>query len=328
MSTLIDVSAAAHRLLAADDVLILTHQYPDGDTLGSGFALCRALRQKGKRARVVCGDVIPEKYDFLMEGLDDESFEPQFICAVDVADKALLGSLCEPYGDRVDLCIDHHASNVQYASELLLKADYAAAAMAVTEVLKAMDVVFDQAIAEAIYTGIATDSGCFKYSNADAYTHRMAAEMLDHGVRFEMINRTMFDIKSRARVALEREALAGMRFFYGGRVAVMPITLGMVENSGARENDMEGLAPIPRQIEGVWVGVMLREKADGSYKVSVRTGNHADASAICQPLGGGGHVRAAGCTLDGPLDAAIERMLQMIADTIPRVQEKPRQATR
>lgn len=321
MSSLLDVRETAELLRSAEDVLILTHQYPDGDTLGSGFALCRALRQLGKRARVVCADDIPEKYEYLAEGLEPMDFEPRFVCAVDVADEKLLGSLADRYRGQIDLCIDHHGSNTQYASALLLKADYAAAAMVICEVLREMGVCFDRAVAECIYTGISTDTGCFKYSNADAYTHRMAADMMDVGIRYEMINRTMFDIKSRARVELERRALASMRFFFGGRCAIMLISRDMVEESGARENDMEGLAPLPRQIEGVWVGVTLREKDNGEYKISVRTGNHADAAAICTRLGGGGHIRAAGCSLSLPLEETVNALLEAIRATVGRIEQ-------
>lgn len=144
----------------------------------------------------------------------------------------------------------------------------------------------------------------------------MAAELLDCVMNNEMINRTMFDIKTRARVELERLALDSMRFFLRDRCAVMLITNAMIETSGAKENDMEGLAPIPRQIEGVWVGVTLREKKDGSYKVSVRTGNHADASAICCRLGGGGHMRAAGCTVDGPAEQAVQTVVDAVRSTV------------
>lgn len=319
MSRMMNVADTAAMLMQAQDILLLTHQYPDGDTVGSAYALCRALRSLGKRANVMCGDEIPEKYDYLTADMAPQDFEPQFIVAVDVADEKLLGALQPAYCGRIDLCIDHHGSNTEYADFLLLKADYAAAAMVVCEVLREMDVTFDSAIAECIYTGLSTDTGCFKYSNANAYAHRMAADMMDVGIRYDMINRTMFDVKSRARVELERRALASMRFYCNGRVAVMPITCDMIAESGAGENDMEGLAPLPRQIEGVWVGVTMREKDGGEFKISVRTGNHADASAVCKELGGGGHIRAAGCTLNGPLDAAVEQMLDTIKRTVDRI---------
>lgn len=315
MSKAVTAAQAARLLLEANDILILTHQYPDGDTLGSGYALCRALLGAGRRARVACADPIPEKYDYMLDGLEEPDFEPAFICAVDVADPKLLGSL-RRYEGSIRLCIDHHGSNVQYAEHLLLDAQSTATAMLVADVIRKLGVPVDKPIADCLYTGIATDSGCFKYSNTTAATHRLAAELMDRGADYAAINRSMFDIKSRARVELERLALESMKFYLGGRCAVMVITNDMVEASGAKENDMEGLAPLPRQIEGVWVGVTLRQKADGAFKVSVRTGTHADASAICVKLGGGGHVCAAGCAMAGPAEDAIARILSVVADTV------------
>ncbi|HBT65393.1 MAG TPA: exopolyphosphatase [Ruminococcaceae bacterium] len=317
MSERVSILQAAAALREADKILIMTHHYPDGDTLGSGVALCRALHKLGKTARVECSDPIPEKYDYIFANLQETAwFEPEFICAVDIADTRLLGEKLSVYADGVSLCIDHHGSNTLYAQKLLLIPEYAATTMIITEVIRALDVEIDREIATAVYTGIATDTGCFKYSNTTSYTLRMAADMLDYGVDSEMINRTMFDIKSRARIELERLALDNMRFYLGDRCAIMCIMTDMIEKSGADEDDMEGLAPLPRQIEGVWVGVTMREKRDGTFKVSVRTGSHADASAICVLLGGGGHVQAAGCMIDGPVDKAIETMLGAVGKVI------------
>lgn len=317
MSEPVSRSQAAAMLRDADRILILTHNYPDGDTLGSGFALCRALRAAGKTARVECSDKIPEKYGFLYENMErGGDFEPEFICAVDTADVRLLGERLSVYSERVDLCIDHHGSNTRYAKKHLLMPEYAATAMIIAEVIRELGVEIDRDMASCIYTGIATDTGCFKYANTTAYTLRMAADMLDCGINSEFINRTMFDVKSRARVELERLALDNMRFYLNDRCAIMRIMKDMIEKSGAGEDDMEGLAPLPRQIEGVHVGVTMREKRDGTFKVSVRTGNHADASAICARLGGGGHIRAAGCTVDGPADRAVETILEAVKAVI------------
>lgn len=318
MSQNVTVREAARLLLDADDILILTHQYPDGDTLGSGYALCLGLQSLGKTARVACSDSIPEKYEYMTAGVPQPEFEPGFICAVDVADPKLLGSL-SVYDGRVDLTIDHHGSHRDFQQNLLLDAMSPATALLIYDVLLAMGVAVDQAMAECLYTGIATDTGCFKYGSTSPKAHRVAAELMELGARYEMINRFMFDTKSRARIELERLALESMEFYYEGRCAVMVISNHMMEKSGARENDMEGLAPIPRQIEGVWVGVTLRQKPDGNFKISVRTGNHADASAICTLLGGGGHRQAAGCAMKGPAEAAIRRMLEAIAEATPNI---------
>lgn len=311
---------AAAMLRKADKILLLAHQYPDGDTLGSNFALCQALQALGKTVRVLCGDPVPERYDYLCMGVPQPEFEPEFVCAVDVADAKLLGPVVQPaYGDRVDLCIDHHSTNTGYAKNTCLDASCAAAAMVVFRLIGLLGVSLTANIAQCLYTGIATDTGCFKYANAGALTHRMAADCIDTGINYEMINRVNFDIKTRERIELERMALQRMKFYHDGRVAVMVIDNDMVKQSGAKENDMEGLPPIPRQITGVWVGITLRQKADGNYKISVRTGTHADASAICALLGGGGHNRAAGCSVDGTLEVATGAILQAVEQAVPRI---------
>ena len=320
MSRLINEQQAADLLMEADNILLLAHQYPDGDTIGSNYALCLALRSLGKQVRVLCGDPIPERLYYITEGVEMPDFEPSFICAVDVADPSLLGeAVKETYGHRVDLCIDHHSTNAGYAAATCVDGNCAAAAMVVMRIIRLLGVDLTADIASALYTGIATDSGCFKYLNADATTHRMAADSIEAGIPYEMINRTHFDIKSRARIELERLALDGMEFHHHGRVAMMPITNEMIARSGATENDLEGLTPIPRQIEGVWVGITLRQKEDGNYKISVRTGHHADATAICGLLGGGGHVRAAGCSVDGTLEEAKATILAATEQAVPRI---------
>lgn len=308
-------------LLEAEDILLLAHQYPDGDTLGSCSGLCLALQGLGKRVRIACNDVIPSKYDYMLSPIKEESFDPQFICAVDVADSKLLGPNMQHYADKVDLCIDHHGTNVEYAKSLLLDASCGAAAMIIFRLLPLLGVALTKEIATCIYTGMATDTGCFKYGNTTADTHMMAAKCIEAGVPYAMINRIMFDTKSRARIELERLALSGISFHFNGRVAVMAITNKMIADSGATENDLEGLPPLPRQIEGVWVGITLREQADGSYKISMRTGEHANAAELCQLLGGGGHAAAAGCHIDLPLREATAALVKLVGENVAGIGE-------
>ena len=320
MTKTISEIRAAEMLKNADNILLLAHQYPDGDTIGSNFALCLALQTLGKTVRVHCGDIIPVKYDYLYQDVPQPSFEPEFICAVDVADVKLLGdATAQEYGNKIDLCIDHHATNTGYAASTCVDSTCGAAAMVVYRIIGLLDGTLTPEIARCVYTGIATDTGCFKYSNAGALAHRIAADCIDIGIPYEMINRVNFDTKSRARIELERMALDGMRFYHNGRVAVMTITNEMVDKSQAGENDLDGLPPIPRQIEGVWVGITLRQKADGNYKISVRTGTHADAAAICGVLGGGGHDRAAGCAVNGTREEATAAILQAVEQVVARI---------
>lgn len=306
----IDVNAAARLLEGQDDILILSHGHPDGDTLGCSFALCRGLQKCGKRARVECADVIPEKYSYLWREAERQDFDPRFIAAVDVADPKLLGKAFEArYADQIDLCIDHHGSNILYAKHTLLDATAGAACEVIFEVLKAMRVEIDAQIADCIYTGLSTDTGCFRYSNATARTHRIAADMIDCGADAPAINQVMFETKTRTYAALERLALDSLEIYFDGRAAIVTVTQEMYRLSGSNESECDPIASLPRQIEGVLVGAMLREKADGTFKASIRTHRPVDAAELCGRMGGGGHPRAAGCQLDGPLERARAELL-------------------
>lgn len=310
---MISLNEAASMLQKAERAVILCHQYPDGDTLGSGTALCRGLRSLGKRAAVRCSDAIGPKYRFLFEGLPDDSFEPDLIVSTDVADEELLGEpLLSRYGGKIDLCIDHHASNAGFAKFRYVDPKSAATCEIVFALLKLLGAEIDTATASCLYTGISTDTGCFKYVNTTPTTHRIAAELLEKGAPASDIDRAMFDTKSRARLDMERRVLDSIRYDCGGKVAVIRITKQMIAESGAEEDDLDGLSTIPREIEGVLIGVTLREKDNGAYKVSLRARPPANAAEICEKFGGGGHKGAAGCTLNLPADEAEEQMLSAI----------------
>lgn len=309
----IDFSEAAALLKEQDKVLILCHGHPDGDTLGSGFALLRGLRALGKKARVLCCDPIPQKYAYMYEGLEEESFEPWFIMCVDVADPKLLGTAVrEEYEGKIALCIDHHGSNKLFAEKTCLDASAGANAENIYRVLKALGVSFTKEIADCIYTGVTTDTGCFRYANATAGTHRIAAEMILAGADSAEINRVMFETKTKSYAALERMALDSLELHMSDKVALIKLTQDMFKKSGADESDVDGIASIPRQIEGVLAGATIRERKDGKFKVSLRTHAPVDASAVCGILGGGGHPRAAGCELPGTLEEAKALLLKTI----------------
>lgn len=315
---LISVQDAASLLAQKNDILVLCHMKPDGDTLGSGFALLRALLDMGKRARVECPDGFPSRFDFLWEGLDIEhqpAFEPAFVVATDVADAVLLGSFKERWGERVDLCIDHHPSNKRYAARLLLEPEAAATAQIIRKIVMELTPLTRE-IALCIYTGLATDTGCFRFANTTAETLYAAAEMVGTGIDSATVNKTLFETKSIARVKLEQRVLNTLEYYEGGRVAMMAVPKAVVRESGVAEIDLEGLPGLPRQIEGVEIGVTLKELEPEKYRVSLRTGMCCDASDICAKFGGGGHARAAGCFLNLPLDASKKVLLEVCAASL------------
>ena len=309
MAMKLDARQAAELLKQQEEILILTHKSPDGDTLGTGYALYYALTAMRKQASVACSDPIPEKYGYFAKPVLPLTGEPGFIVAVDVADTQLLGPALEQYAGKVDLCIDHHVSNTLYADKVCLYKTASAACEIMAEVIAHLGTDLTPMIASCLYTGMATDTGCFKFSNTTAHTHRMAAQMIEAGADYVQINRIMFDTKSKSRVLLEQAALSGMEFFFDDRCAVITVTQELFVRSGAQEADLDGVSALSRQIEGVEVGVFLREKEDGSFKVSVRTTSQVNASELCKIFGGGGHVRAAGCVLSGPLEQAKQTLL-------------------
>jgi phosphoesterase RecJ-like protein len=277
----IDVKECARLLLEQDDILILTHAHPDGDTLGCGFALCRALLQKGKFAYVKNEADIPPKYNYLFDDIVPIKFTPRYVVAVDVATEGLLGAIQGKY--HIDLCIDHHGTNTDYADRLLLDDGAAAASEIIYKVIREMGVPLDKGMANCLYTGISTDTGCFRYASATAESYRIAADLIEAGADNGRINRVMFETKTKTYARLERLALESMRFYLDERVAIITVTQEMYHLTGSNEQETEGLAPLTRQIEGVEVGITIREKPDGTCKASLRTFESVNAAEIAVP---------------------------------------------
>ncbi len=312
---LIDIGSAVSFLKSHDNFTILTHAHPDGDTLGSGFGLCLALRALGKKANVVNNEELPPKFRYL--DIEPQIFEEQTVVAVDIADVSLMGNdIRAKYETKVDLSIDHHGSNRLFAKQNYVDSSAAAAAQIVFEVVSLLGVEVTPQMADCLYTGISTDTGCFRYANVTPATLRTAARLMELGAAAAEINVRMFETKTRTYAALERLALDSMQFFYDGKCALITITRDMFAESGSDENECDGIAAISRQIEGVLVGVTMRERRDGTYKASVRTHNPVDASAICSRLGGGGHPNAAGCQLPGTREEATKLLIDTIGEYI------------
>ncbi|HXK77145.1 MAG TPA: DHH family phosphoesterase [Oscillospiraceae bacterium] len=312
----IGLKECCEELEGTDDIALLCHQNPDGDTLGSAFALHYLLRRLGKRSRVECADDFPKRYAFLWREYEPEEFVPKFTVAVDVADEQLLGSLADKYKGRIDLCIDHHSSNQFYAEKTFMRPEAAAAAELVAAIVGEFPKVeLTQQIADCIYTGISTDTGCFCYSNTTAHTHMVAAEMFRAGCSYAAINYLMFEQKSLSRIAIEKEVLNTVEYHFNNRCALVWITTEMMERTGVFDAELEGVAAIPRQIEGVEAGITLREK-DNGFKISLRTDDQVDASVICSSLGGGGHRCAAGCFIEGSLDFAKKKILAAVGEAL------------
>lgn len=301
---MLTLSQAAQRLRAAQDILLLCHKNPDGDTLGSAGALALGLRALGKRVAVACSDAIHERYAYMRLPLLNENFTPQYCVAVDVAGMQLFGNGTVEYAKHCDLCIDHHASHSHYADGLVLDGSAAACAEIIYRLLGEMGVKITPRIADCLYTGLATDTGCFKFANVTPKTHRIAAELMELGASYTRLNALLFENKSRSQLAVEALILKNMTYSHEGRCAITHLTLEDIAASGAQPIDLESVTGIARAIEGVQVGVTMRQLPTGSYKISIRAAEGLDASAIAAAFGGGGHRGAAGCEVFGGLENA------------------------
>ena len=321
MTGQITLREAADFLKANDNYLILSHRRPDGDTVGSCAALCRALRALGKQAWVYANPQFTPKFAPYLEGLTLRPEQSSIlnsqlsIVACDIASRGLF-----PFGMEdaaVELAIDHHGTNEGFAARTHADETKAACGELIVELLPLLGVTMDKPMAEALYVAVSTDTGCFRYVNTTANTFRCAAACVASGAEIYPINRTFFEIKRRPRLRLEAYLTEHMEFFADGRVAISAMPQSLIDELGLTEDDIDDISGFGRTIEGVKIAVMLREVEGGMGKASVRTDPDYNAARICARLGGGGHPGAAGASLPGGIPAIREAVLQSISQELP-----------
>ena len=312
------VSEAAALLRTLDRVLILTHIRPDGDTVGCAAGLCAALRALGKTAYLLPNPGLTENTaPYFTPYAAPADFVPGAVVSVDIATVNLLPDNARAYQGRIDLALDHHPSFEHFGRENLVRPEAAACGELVLDIVQELGDVTAE-IALPLYVAIATDTGGFIYSNVTAETHRAAAELMETGIDYRAVNKRFFQTKSRVRMQLEAAMLTDARFYDGGRTAVLAVPQSLLEHFHATESDAEDLSSLAPQIQGVDCAVTMRELRENVWKFSLRTGFRVDATAVCRLLGGGGHARAAGATLEGvSREEAESRMLTAIAQTVP-----------
>jgi len=305
-------------LTEKDNFLILTHVRPDGDTVGSAAALCRALNACEKTAYVLDNPELTPRYAPLFEGITvPEDFEPETIVTVDIADDSLFPNNAEKYIGYVDLAIDHHRALPDFARLAYSEPTSAACGEIIYEIIKMLDVKLDHDIANAIYSAVSTDTGCFKFSNVSSRTLRTAADCLDAGADAAALNRKYFELRSQSRMKLDGEIQSGMKFFEDGKIALVLISRDIIREYDVTNDDLDGISGITRTIEGVEVGITVTERNEGC-KVSVRTGSEADASQICKKFDGGGHKCAAGCTLKCSLEETGMKLVEAAKEILKK----------
>jgi len=307
----------------SERILFFMHVQPDGDSIGSTLAMVRALRQQGKEAVMVGVDPIPRIYHFLPGW--DTLFTPweqvtgewDLACFLDCGDLQRVGAAV-PLVERCkrSLNIDHHVTNTGYGEYNYMDFSAAAVGELAYRLLRAMNLPIDTETALCLYTSLVTDTGGFRYDSTGPATHRVAADLIELGARPYEVASAIWENESPSRLALLARALQTLRLEQGGKIAWMKVDRAMMAEAGASDDDVEGLVNYARSVEGVEVGVLIKEAADGRIRVNLRSRRTADVGAVALRFGGGGHARAAGCTLFVSMEEAIEQVLEAVKDVV------------
>ena len=289
-------------LKSHDNYCILTHTRPDGDTVGSSAALCLGLRKMGKTAYVLENTELSGKLLFLHEDLTKTAAEENdTVICVDTAAADMLLLAGRHLADRVQLRIDHHGNDRSFATNELVEPNMAACAEIIHDLLVELGVELDEKIGMALYAGVSTDTGCFRFANTNAHSFRVAAACMEAGARIFEFNQNIFDTNSLEKLKVQSWIVENTRFFRDGKVALCALPRAVEAN--ATPDDMDNVSGFLRSVEGVEICGLLREM-DGFTKLSVRAVPGYDAGAVCALFGGGGHKGAAGANMKMSLQEA------------------------
>ena len=306
---MLDYESCAKLLLTHENILVVTHQHPDGDTAACAAALCSALRRGGRRACMFPNPEMGRKLlPYCEKYYAPEGFRPKYVVSVDVAEEKLLS---KGFEGTVDLCIDHHPSNTHFAKESLVQGEKASCAQIVMEIIQNINPDLTPEEATVLYVGLSTDTGCFQYGNTDEAAFLAAAELARAGADCMKVNTAFFRRVSQARLKLEGLIFESLRFYRDGTISVATVTLDMLQKAGAADDDLDMLAGLAGRAENSLVSITVREKEDGTCRVSVRSGPEVNSCDICAVFGGGGHAMAAGCTVNGSPGHVRELLVQV-----------------
>ena len=314
---MLTVSETAALLRTFDNVLILTHVRPDGDTVGCAAALCAGLRALGKTAYLLPN---PELTDttapYFRPYEAPADFLPDKVVSTDIATLGLLPENAKRYAGRIDLAIDHHPSFEHFGKANIVRPEAAACGELMYDILAALGPITPE-MALPLYVAVSTDTGCFAYANTTPQTHAVAAALMQTGIDYKTVNKVFFRTKTRKRMQLEGAMLDSMEFYDRDRVAILSVPISLMERVQATESDAEDLSALGGQIQGVDCAVTMRELQPDVWKLSLRTGDRVNATEVCRVMGGGGHRAAAGATIEGPWADCRDRVLAAIAQNVP-----------
>ncbi len=317
-----EVGIIADLIKAKHDFMIISHENPDGDCIGSMLGLHLLFKSMGKTSVMVNADLIPDSYSFLssVEKIVTSPPNRKFDVAI-VVDCATLSRMgdAQNFLKMADIVvnIDHHKSNEFFGDINLVCSEVAASGEIIFEIIKAFELKLTPELATSLFTAISTDTGSFKFSNTNFKTFRIAAELVEAGAKPDVVAENVFDSKPYATLKLLGDVLKSLKVSPCGRVSWVTISNKKMKEFDVSEEQTEGFVNYVRMVEGAQVSVLLREQEDGGVRVSWRSKGDIDVSNLAGLFGGGGHARAAGCTIEGKtLKEAESDVLKVVYDAL------------
>lgn len=311
------------QLLAAQSVLLFPHIQMDGDAFGSASALCRALRNEGKKAAILMEDKIPDYIRFMDQGyctMDQREIEHPDICiCIDCGETNRFPLREEAFfRGKTTICIDHHATSRPFADYNFIDSNAAATAELIYKLLKEMNLTIDRQIGESLYTGICTDTGNFQYSNTTKESHLIAADLYDANINHAAIAVELYQNTSLERIRIINRIMDTLEIFAQGQAAMVYVTQDMIRKEGVTLDDTEGAVDEVRNIKGVEIAVFVKEREQGLVKASMRAKTRGNVGDIAAVFGGGGHVKAAGCTMNMDIQAACACLKKAVEESLEK----------
>lgn len=306
--------------------LVTSHINPDGDNVGSTLSMYLALKNLGKEVYYVLDDTIPKNISFLTDDInilksDNINIKNYSIITLDCGDKKRIcieDKLIENAQKLIN--IDHHISNDFFGDYNYVDSDGSSTCELVYNLLSQYELVknksiIDEKVATSLYTGLLTDTGNFMYQSAKETSFDMAKNLIKRGAKKDLIIQKVFQSNSFNYYKLLGEALNTLKV-YNNKVALISVTKEMMEKNDISFSDVDGIASYTRDIEGIEVGILLKQKDENEVKVSLRSKSYVDVSEIAKSLGGGGHKRASGCTIYDSVDNTINKVIECVLKAI------------
>lgn len=312
------ISKAIDMIKTIEKISIVSHINPDGDNVGSILAMGLALRKLGKTVNIIKTDEIPRDYLFLPQVetiMDYDREDIELLIVLDCSDIDRLGELKDLVSkSKNTINIDHHVSNTAFADYNIVDSKAAATGELVYLFLNQMGIEIDEEIATCIYTAISTDTGSFMYESVTDNTHEIAADLLRKGIDKNNIVLNLYQSRSMERTNLFIDCLSTFKIYHENKIATVKVTQDMLRLSNALMEDTEGIISFVKDTKGVEVACLLKEYLDGSIKISLRSKEYVDVAKICSEFNGGGHIRAAGCSIKDNIESAEKLIVEKLID--------------